>query len=119
VAQLALEAAARVPEALGPIYTDIIWASLGEQAQQILEARMSTQPYELQSAFARRYIGIGRGEGREEGMRRLLLRQLEARFGPLGQSQAERLAAGTQRQLERWATKLLTADGVGAALADE
>jgi hypothetical protein len=119
VAQLALEAAAGLPEALGAIYTDIIWASLGEQAQQILEARMSTQPYEFQSDFAKKYIGIGREEGREEGMRRLLRRLLEERFGPLGDAHAAKLTAGTQPQLERWATRLLSADGIDAALADE
>ncbi|MEV2274088.1 hypothetical protein AB0I72_00760 [Nocardiopsis sp. NPDC049922] len=42
-------------------------AGLGEAAQKHMEDLMAVDTWEWQSDFARKYVGIGREEGREEG----------------------------------------------------
>ena len=60
----------------------------------------------------------GREEGLAEGLRRahvtLLIRQLEAKFGPLSADSQERIRNATNEQREVWALKLLTADTLQA-----
>ncbi|NOY94556.1 MAG: hypothetical protein GXP55_25545 [Deltaproteobacteria bacterium] len=53
---------------------------------------------------------LGRQEGRQDGQRRLLQGQLEARFGPLPAQAEARLDAGSERDLERWARRVLDAE---------
>ena len=55
----------------------------------------------------------GRKKGREEGMRRLLLRQLELRFGPLPESVRQEIEAiVSSRRLTQLSEKLLVASSL-------
>jgi predicted transposase/invertase (TIGR01784 family) len=60
----------------------------------------------------------GRVEGRLEGSRQLLLRQLELKFGALDATERERVLAASEQQLLLWATRILNADALGAVLAE-
>lgn len=60
----------------------------------------------------------GRAEGRRKGLvegeRKLLLRQLQRRFGARADSEIERrLAGASSEQIERWADQVLTATSLG------
>ncbi len=48
-------------------------------------------------------------EGRREGMRRALLRQLRYRFGELPAAAITHVEAGEVADIERWADRVLTA----------
>mgnify|MGYP001168676829 CR=1 FL=1 len=48
-------------------YYDYVLAGLNEAARKELEGLMTVETYEWQSDFARKYVGIGREEGRQEG----------------------------------------------------
>ena len=52
----------------------------------------------------------GRVEGRTEGMAALLTQQLRAKFGLVPRWAQTRLKGAKPTQIERWATKLITAD---------
>ena len=55
--------------------------------------------------------GIEQGikKGRNEGETHLLRLQLQQKFGPLSPYMEERLQTATQPELDRWATRILTA----------
>ncbi len=55
-------------------------------------------------------------QGRAEGFRRLLQRQLEARFGMLPEWATQRLASAAEEQLQDWALRLLDARTLEAVL---
>jgi hypothetical protein len=59
----------------------------------------------------------GRREGRAEGRVQMLTRQLEARFGALDATARERIAAGTDTELDAWGVYVLTAASVAEILA--
>ncbi len=73
---------------------------------------MDPAKYEFQSDFAKRYIGLGRAEGRAA----LLQRQLTSRFGPLPPEVAERLATATIDELDAIGERLLSAPSLEEAL---
>jgi hypothetical protein len=73
---------------------------------------MDPAKYEFQSDFAKRYIGLGRAEGRAELLARLLTR----RFGPLPPEVAERLATATIDELDAIGERLLSAPSLEEAL---
>ena len=56
-------------------------------------------------------IGVERGivQGRNEGETHLLRLQLQQKFGPLSPYMEQRLQTGTQPELDRWATRILSA----------
>ena len=56
-------------------------------------------------------IGVERGivQGRNEGETHLLRILLQQKFGPLSPYMEERLQTATQPELDRWATRILTA----------
>ena len=64
-----------------------------------------------------RIKGEGREEGRQEGRhegvlegeRRILLRQLEVRFGSLSERVVARVQAADATELERWAVRIMSA----------
>ena len=57
------------------------------------------------TGFAQRY----RDEGRQEGERRVLKRQLQRRFGALSTEDIERLTEASMEDLETWAENVLDA----------
>ena len=59
----------------------------------------------------------GREQGREEGRRQLLRRQLELRFGALGDEHAHRIAEATAAELDRWGDRVIVAASVDDALS--
>ncbi len=68
---------------------DWIVASLGEATRKALEEVMKSGTYEYQTEFARKYVAIGRAEGKAH----TLLHQLTLKFGPLPQALATKLSA--------------------------
>jgi flagellar biosynthesis/type III secretory pathway protein FliH len=64
VAEVAIAALLQLPEDESRLYFDAILEALPASDLSALEARLS---YEYQSAFARKYIAMGRAEGRNEG----------------------------------------------------
>ncbi|HIY41203.1 MAG TPA: hypothetical protein H9836_08760 [Candidatus Nocardiopsis merdipullorum] len=60
-------------------YYDYVLGGLNEAAQKNLEDLMAVGTYEWQSDFARKYVGIGREEGREEEAVHTILNFLEER----------------------------------------
>lgn len=64
--------------------------------------------------------GIEKGieRGRTQEARRLLTAMLEQRFGALSESSAEKIAAATVEQAERWLRRLLDATSAEDALSD-
>ena len=60
----------------------------------------------------------GRQEGRLEGERRLVLRQLRKRFGALTPEQEQRVTQGTEQQLEVWADRVLSASSLDEVFAE-
>lgn len=90
---------------------------------------MNSLGYEYQSDFARRYVAQGRVEGRVEGRAEgrmegkaegkveIVLKQLAARFGPLGEAVQTRVrdapAAGLDTMAERVLTALTLEEALG------
>jgi hypothetical protein len=59
----------------------------------------------------------GRDAGRREGERRVLLRQLRARFGELPAAAVARVEAADVAELERWADQMFAAKTLDEVLA--
>ncbi|WP_437827408.1 DUF4351 domain-containing protein [Sorangium sp. So ce1153] len=85
------------------MYGDLVLNSLNEAARRALEAIM--KGYEYQSDFAKKYVA----QGRQEGERTILLRQLRARFGELPEAAVVRIEAAETASLEQWAERVLSA----------
>jgi flagellar biosynthesis/type III secretory pathway protein FliH len=62
--------------------------------------------------------GLAKGvaEGLAKGQRKVLLRQLRARFGALPEPVMARIRAADEAQLDAWADRVLTAPTLGAVL---
>lgn len=60
-------------------------------------------------AFIEKYIRQGHPEGCREGAARALLRQIQAKFGPLEPAVEARIQRAEPAQLERWLERILTA----------
>jgi len=72
--------------------------------------------YEYQSDFAKKYYGQGRDEGRKEGERAMLLRQLRARFGELPADVVSRVEGAEVGTIERWGERVLSAKSLAEVL---
>ena len=59
-------------------------------------------------------IKIGREEGKAEGMKSLLMRQLERKFGPLSPEHEAMLDVASTEQLEKYSEALLTSSTIDA-----
>ncbi|MBQ1080413.1 hypothetical protein [Nocardiopsis sp. B62] len=76
---------------------------------------MAVETYEWQSDFARKYVGIGREEGREEGRAaeaaRSVVSVLEARGFSISDEVRERIeACADLATLEKWVPSAVTVD---------
>jgi hypothetical protein len=60
----------------------------------------------------------GKAEGEARGRAELLLQLLHQRFGRLSRTARARIHAGTIPELERWASRLLTAASLGEVFAE-
>jgi hypothetical protein len=114
IAAAAREAAGKLDAARSRLYLDLILGSLNKAAQRELRA-MDPAKYEYQSEFAKKFVGVGRAEGRVE----LLQRQLTRRFGALPPAAVERLAAATIDELDAIGERLLSAKSLAEALGPE
>jgi Domain of unknown function (DUF4351) len=98
----------------GRMYVDLVLNSLSDAARREL-ITMDPAKYEYQSDFAKRYIGLGRAEGRAA----LLQRLLTHRFGPLPPEATERLSTATIDELDAIGERLLTAQSLEEALTPQ
>lgn len=115
IALAAETASAGLDEDRTRLYLDLILHSLSEAARRALQT-MDPARYEYQSDFARRYVALGREEGRVEGRAALLIRLLGLRFGPLTEEVQNRIAAAPIEQLDAIRERLLTAQTLQEAL---
>ncbi len=60
----------------------------------------------------------GRQEGRQEGEARLLLRQIERKFGELGERNRERIRLADAEQLLEWGERLVTAGSLAEIFSE-
>jgi hypothetical protein len=107
IAAAVLPAVAGLGDERARFYGDLVLNSLNEAARLALEAMM--KGYEYQSEFAKKYVAQGKDEGRKEGERALLLRQLRARFGELPATAVARVESAESALLERWGERVLSA----------
>jgi hypothetical protein len=74
---------------------------------------MDPQKYVFQSDFARKYIALGRKEGKAEGAAEgraaIVIRQLTLRFGALDSTSERRVHEASIAELEAIGERLLTA----------
>jgi hypothetical protein len=98
-------------------YSDLVYNSLNEAARRALEAMM--KGYEYQSEFAKKYVALGRDQGRTEGEAHALLTVLQARGIAVPDGARERILAQKDPEcLERWLRKAATAPSL-AEVIDE
>ena len=97
------------------LYLDLVLASLSEAAKKELRS-MDPAKYEYQSDFAKKYIALGRQEGRVLGQAAVLARLLTRRFGALAPEAAARIAAASVDELDTIADRLLVAQSIEEAL---
>ena len=92
------------------LYPDFILAVLGEVARAALELIMNKANYEYQSEFARKYISLGKAEGKVLGQAELLLKQLRFKGFTVDPELAARVESCQDLgQLDLWAERVLTA----------
>ncbi|WP_441292425.1 DUF4351 domain-containing protein [Sorangium sp. KYC3313] len=107
IAAAVLPAIRELDEDRARFYGDLVLNSLDDTARRALEAMV--KGYEYQSDFAKKYVAQGRDQGRLEGERAVLLRQLRARFGELPEAAVVRIEAAEIAALEQWAERVLSA----------
>ena len=62
---------------------------------------------ETVKTWPRQWREEGRQEGRQEGLREMLRLLIEEKFGPVPRDQAARIAAASDDEIARWATRTL------------
>jgi hypothetical protein len=107
IALVAHIAAAGLDADRSTLYCDLILRSLPEAARRALRA-MDIEDYEFQSAFARKYVKMGRIE--------IILEQLTTRYGPLSKAIKARVRRIESKKLGEVAKRLLTAETLEEAL---
>jgi hypothetical protein len=103
IAAAVLPAVRELDDERARFYGDLVLNSLNEAARRALEAMM--KGYEYQSDFAKKYVA----QGRQEGERALLLKQLRTRFGELPAAAVARVESAEVALLERWGERVLSA----------
>ena len=96
-------------------YYDYVLAGLNEAARKELEGLMTVETYEWQSDFARKYVGIGREEGRQEGRTseavKSVISILQTRGFTLSAEVRERIESCTDLPtLEQWVPAAVKVD---------
>jgi predicted transposase/invertase (TIGR01784 family) len=89
-----------------------------DSAAQTLLTTLAAAPLEAKETLMTTLAERWTAEGRAEGSRELLLRQLELKFGPLEAAARERVRTASEQQLLAWGTRILSADSLAAVLAD-
>jgi hypothetical protein len=113
IAHAVLAACLDVDAERAAFYADVVRIALGDAARAALETLMqSQQGREFQSEFARKYVSLGRAEGRVD----LLIKQLTLRFGPLPEAVITRVRTASLDELDRYAERVLSAETLEAVL---
>lgn len=86
--------------------------------QQTLLTTLAAAPAEAKETFMTTLAERWTAEGRAEGSRQLLLRQLELKFGVLADAERQCVLAASEQQLLIWGARILSADSLAAVLAD-
>lgn len=118
IAQVAQLASHRLDEDRSRLYADLVFNALSEAARRALRTMLPFK-YEYQSDFARKYYGQGKDEGRAEGqavLARVIVRQLNTRFGALDDATRVKLATASIAQLDEIGERLETAQILQEAL---
>ncbi|WP_437980356.1 DUF4351 domain-containing protein [Sorangium sp. So ce117] len=110
IAAAVLPAIRELDEDRARFYGDLVLNSLDDTARRALEAMV--KGYEYQSDFAKKYVA----QGRHEGERAILLRQLRARFGELPEAAVARVEGAEIAVLEQWAERVLSAKTLAEVL---
>jgi len=110
IAAAVLPAIQGLDEERARFYGDLVYNALNDAARRALEAMM--KGYEYQSELAKKYVA----QGRQEGERALLLRQLRARFGELLPSTVAQVESAEVAVLERWGERVLSAKTLAEVL---
>lgn len=79
---------------------------------------MARQGYEYVSEFARKFVAEGRKEGIEEGEKKLLVKQLDRKFGELSAEVRERIEGASSEQVDLWGERVLTAQSIDQVFAE-
>jgi len=116
IASVAIVASASLDVERSNLYHDIMLRYLSEGALRAIAQNMNRFGYEYQSDFARRYMAEGRAEGKLEGRKSVILRQLALRFGPLPEAVDSRLRTATESHLDVLAERVLTVRTLEEAL---
>lgn len=107
----AQQASIDLDESRSQLYFDLIQACLGKAARREFRT-MDMAKYQYQSAFAKRYYGRGKAEGKAE----MLSRQLTLRFGELSPANQARLSTASAKELDAIGDRLITAKTLREAL---
>lgn len=100
-------------------YRSLVAEDLTPHTMQTTLASVAPEAREtLMTTMAEQWKAEGRTEGRVEGARRVLLRQLELKFGVLSAAERARLEGASEQQLERWADRFVSAESCTEVLAD-
>lgn len=90
-----------------------IYTGLNDNERQIYQQRYP-EDCKTMTGFAERFIEKGIQEGMQQGMQkgeaRVLLRLLEARFGPLSETQRQQVSTADTDTLLNWSDRVLTAN---------
>lgn len=102
------------------IYPDFVFALLLRAAPAILEKIMALPSnWEPQSEYFREIFRRARSEGRAEGEAEMLLKLLQLKgFAPSEALRQRVLECRDTAQLETWAGRVLTAQGLDEVFAD-
>jgi predicted transposase/invertase (TIGR01784 family) len=103
----------RGPEEFATIDTTAF--EIGQESEEIME---SMAQY-LRRTGRQEGLQEGRQEGRQEGEARMIVRQLQRRFGELSAALRERVEAADVELLERWGDRLLSARSLDEVFAEE
>jgi hypothetical protein len=99
----------------------LVLNSINEAAKRALGAKM--KGYEFQSDFAKKYVALGRDEGRNEGRaeeaaRAVLTALRVRRIAVSAEEQARILATKDPALLERWHERAIVASSVAEVFDD-
>lgn len=90
--------------------------------EAIVDADVASEVREVAMGLRKKWAEEGRAEGRDEGRaegsNRVLLKQLQLKFGPLSPGVEARVRAGSEEEHDRWTAQILTAQTLEEALSE-
>jgi hypothetical protein len=121
IAHAAIVACAALDTWHHALYADFVIGCLSPEARRALEVIMPLERFLPMSDIGKEIYAKGRkgglSDGRKEGLRGLLIRQLTRRFGSLPEAAMSRIQAAGPEQLESWGERLLSASSLDDVFA--